>query len=103
MVNTSNVSKEAIYNFTLTVFSHSSPIDAVSKKYNFSVVLTDNPCVEGLTLEPEYELIYTVGLPSSGLTFNKVNNNNCKFTISLTSIDPIPPVNANMITLVDVE
>ena len=103
MVNTSNVSKEAIYNFTLTVFSHSSPIDAVSKKYNFSVVLTDNPCVEGLTLEPEYELIYTVGLSSSGLTFSKVNNNNCKFTISLTSIDPIPPVNANMITLVDVE
>jgi hypothetical protein len=77
VVNTSDISKEATYNFKMTVFSRSSSTDAVSKTYNFSVVLIDNPCVESLTSEPRYELTYTVGLPGSVLKFNTVSNNNC--------------------------
>ena len=77
VVNTGDISKEAIYNFTMTVFSRSSPIDVVSKTFIFSVVLIDNPCIEGLISDPQYELTYTVGLPRSVLRLNSVTNNNC--------------------------
>ena len=62
VVNTGDISKEATYNFKMTVFSRSSPTDAVFKTYNFSVVLIDNPCVGSLTGIPAnnaYDLTYT--------------------------------------------
>jgi hypothetical protein len=102
VVDTSDISKEAIYDFKLTVFSDSSPTDSVFKTYEFTVVLIDNPCVEDLTADPKYEITYTVGLSTSSLLLNSVNNNDCQFTISLKSIDPAPLTNANVIKLVDV-
>lgn len=49
VVNTSDILKETTINFMLTVFSRSSPTDAVSRSYNFSLVLIDNPCIAGFT------------------------------------------------------
>ena len=90
VVNTSNISKEAIYNFKLTVFSHSSPTDAVSKTHNFSVVLIDNPCVgslAGIPANNAYDLTYTAHTTAAVLNLTGIRNGSCSFMFELLKSD----------------
>ena len=90
VVSTSDISKEAIFNFTLTVFSRSSSIDAVSKTYNFSVVLIDNPCVGSLTGIPAnnaYDLTYTAHTTAATINLTGINNGSCSFSLELLNSD----------------
>ena len=90
VVNTSDVSKEATYNFKLTVFSRSSPTDAVSKTFNFSVVLIDNPCIGVLTGIPAnnaYDLTYTAHTTAAIINFTGIANGSCSFSLELLNSD----------------
>ena len=90
LVSTSNISKEAIYNFTLTVFSRSSPTDAVFKTYNFSVVLIDNPCVGslgGIPANNAYDLTYTAHTTAEVINLTGIHNGSCSFSFELINSD----------------
>ena len=90
VVNTSNISKEAIYYFKLTVFSRSSPTDAVSKTFDFSVFLIDNPCVGVLTGIPAnnaYDLTYTAHTTAAIINLTSIANGSCSFMLELLKSD----------------
>ena len=90
VVNTSNISKEAIYYFKLTVFSRSSPTDAVSKTFDFSVFLIDNPCVGVLTGIPAnnaYDLTYTAHTTAEVINLTGIHNGSCSFSFELIYSD----------------
>jgi hypothetical protein len=85
-VSTSDISKEGTYNFKLTVFSHSNPTDAVSKTYDFDVVLIDNPCVGSLAgIPPDYtyDLTYTAHMSPATINLTGINNGSCTFSFQL--------------------
>lgn len=86
VVSTSDISKEGTYNFKLTVFSRSSSTDAVSKTYDFSVVLIDNPCVGSLAgIPPDYtyDLTYTAHMSPATINLTGINNGSCTFSFQL--------------------
>ena len=90
VVNTGDISKEAIYNFTLTVFSRSNPTDSVSKTFNFSVELPPNPCVGslgGIPANNAYDLTYTAHSTAAIINLTGINNGSCSFTLELLKSD----------------
>ena len=72
------------------MFSRSSPTDAVSKTYNFSVVLIDNPCVGSLTGIPAnnaYDLTYTAHTTAKIIYLTGIRNGSCSFSLELINSD----------------
>ena len=90
VISTSNISKEALYNFKMTVFSRSTPTDAVFKTYDFTVVLIDNPCTGVLTGIPAnnaYDLTYTAHTTATIINLTGIANGSCSFSLELLNSD----------------